>query len=224
VSREDEVARYFAFLGAIDSGVHRVVAISDGNPAYNHLDLTEITKTLKANSFLLLYNLVESTVKNAIEAIFDDLQANRIVFDACRKELRRIMLLNLKKRDIDKLLPLVTNLANDLARVTFSKDELFSGNVDARLIRKTALKYGFLEPSKRSGNLLTVKDNRNDLSHGNKTFGEVGREYDFTRLDSIRKEVTEYLEELIVNIEQYIKTQGYLNPGVDSNAGRFDDR
>ena len=212
MSREDEVARYFAFLGAIDSGVHRVVAISDGNPAYNHLDLTEITKTLKANSFLLLYNLVESTVKNAIEAIFDDLQANRIVFDACRKELRRIMLLNLKKRDIDKLLPLVTNLANDLARVTFSKDELFSGNVDARLIRKTALKYGFLEPSKRSGNLLTVKDNRNDLSHGNKTFGEVGREYDFTRLDSIRKEVTEYLEELIVNIEQYIKSQGYLNP------------
>ncbi len=212
VSREDEVARYFAFLGAIDSGVHRVVAISDGNPAYNHLDLTEITKTLKANSFLLLYNLVESTVKNAIEAIFDDLQANRIVFDACRKELRRVMLLNLKKRDIDKLLPLVTNLANDLARVTFSKDELFSGNVDARLIRKTALKYGFLEPSKRSGNLLTVKDNRNDLSHGNKTFGEVGREYDFTRLDSIRKEVTEYLEELIVNIEQYIKSQGYLNP------------
>ena len=212
VSREDEVARYFAFLGAIDSGVHRVVAISDGNPAYNHLDLTEITKTLKANSFLLLYNLVESTVKNAIEAIFDDLQANRIVFDACRKELRRIMLLNLKKRDIDKLLPRVTNLANDLARVTFSKDELFSGNVDARLIRKTALKYGFLEPSKRSGNLLTVKDNRNDLSHGNKTFGEVGREYDFTRLDSIRKEVTEYLEELIVNIEQYIKSQGYLNP------------
>lgn len=212
VSREDEVARYFAFLGAIDSGVHRVVAISDGNPAYNHLDLTEITKTLKANSFLLLYNLVESTVKNAIEAIFDDLQANRIVFDACRKELRRIMLLNLKKRDIDKLLPLVTNLANDLARVTFSKDELFSGNVDARLIRKTALKYGFLEPSKRSGNLLTVKDNRNDLSHGNKTFGEVGREYDFKRLDSIRKEVTEYLEELIVNIEQYIKSQGYLNP------------
>ena len=212
MSREDEVARYFAFLGAIDSGVHRVVAISDGNPAYNHLDLTEITKTLKANSFLLLYNLVESTVKNAIEAIFDDLQANRIVFDACRKELRRIMLLNLKKRDIDKLLPLVTNLANDLARVTFSKDELFSGNVDARLIRKTALKYGFLEPSKRSGNLLTVKDNRNDLSHGNKTFGEVGREYDFKRLDSIRKEVTEYLEELIVNIEQYIKSQGYLNP------------
>ncbi|HUP77638.1 MAG TPA: MAE_28990/MAE_18760 family HEPN-like nuclease [Pirellula sp.] len=212
VSREDEVARYFAFLGAIDSGVHRVVAISDGNPAYNHMDLTEITKTLKANSFLLLYNLVESTVKNAIEAIFDDLQANRIVFDACRKELRRIMLLNLKKRDIDKLLPLVTNLANDLARVTFSKDELFSGNVDARLIRKTALKYGFLEPSKRSGNLLTVKDNRNDLSHGNKTFGEVGREYDFTRLESIRKEVTEYLEELIVNIEQYIKSQGYLNP------------
>lgn len=212
MSREDEVARYFAFLGAIDSGVHRVVAISDGNPAYNHLDLTEITKTLKANSFLLLYNLVESTVKNAIEAIFDDLQANRIAFDACRKELRRIMLLNLKKRDIDKLLPLVANLANDLARVTFSKDELFSGNVDARLIRKTALKYGFLEPSKRSGNLLTVKDNRNDLSHGNKTFGEVGREYDFTRLDSIRKEVTEYLEELIVNIEQYIKSQGYLNP------------
>ena len=212
VSREDEVARYFAFLGAIDSGVHRVVTKSDGNPAYNHLDLTEITKTLKANSFLLLYNLVESTVKNAIEAIFDDLQANRVVFDACRKELRRIMLLNLKKRDIDKLLPLVTNLANDLARVTFSKDELFSGNVDARLIRKTALKYGFLEPSKRSGNLLTVKDNRNDLSHGNKTFGEVGREYDFTRLDSIRKEVTEYLEELIVNIEQYIKSQGYLNP------------
>ena len=212
VSRAEEIARYFAFLGAIDSGDHRVVATSDGNPAYNHLDLTELTKTLKANSFLLLYNLVESTVKNAIEAIFDDLHANSIVFDTCRKELRKIMLHKLKQRNIDKLLPLITNLANDIARVTFSKNELFSGNVDARLIRKTALEYGFSEPRKRSGNLRTVKDNRNDLSHGNKTFGEVGREYDFKRLDSIRTEVTEYLEELIVNIEQYIKAQGYLTP------------
>ena len=209
-NRELEVARYFRFLGALDNGSHAIVISKDRTNAYDNVDLGELVKTLKANAFLLLYNLIESTVKNALEAIFDELQNNSIDFDACRNELRRIILVNLKRRDVDKLLPLVTKLANDLARITFNKDELFAGNVDAKLIRKTAERYGFAAPRKRSDNLLTVKDNRNDLAHGNKTFAEVGREYDFARLEQIRVQVTDYLSELIDNIENYIAQQGYL--------------
>ena len=64
--------------------------------------------------------------------------------------------------------------------------------------------------------MLTVKDNRNDLAHGNKSFGEVGRDYDVSRLVEIKVEVVEYLTELIENIENYLANQQYL--GAVANA------
>ena len=66
--REREVTRYFAFLRSFaDSKVSFV-----GAPSFQiTTEQDELLKTLKANAFLLLYNLVESTLKNCVEAIFD---------------------------------------------------------------------------------------------------------------------------------------------------------
>ena len=60
--------------------------------------------TLKASAYLLLDNLIEFTMKNAIEAIFDELQNQGVSFDDIRPELKKIILVNLKRRNPDKIL------------------------------------------------------------------------------------------------------------------------
>lgn len=205
-----EINSYFEFVEKIDSGAHLVVTSSDRTDAYATIAQTELIKTLKANGFVVLYNLIESTVKNAIESIFDELESRSIEYDQCRQEIQRIVLNNMKKRNVEKLLPMVNAIAKDLIGATFRKDELFSGNLDARRIRKAATDFGFQAPNKKSDELVTVKDNRNDLAHGNKSFGEVGRDYDVARIISIKDEVIEYLDDLLTNVEQYLVGQLYL--------------
>ncbi len=208
--RKDEIELYFSFLENLANDNHTVVNLVDGTPAYGAIESTEILKTFKANGFLLLYNLMESTVKNAVEAIFDDLQDKGVAFDSCRNEVRRVVLHNLRKWNVDRILPNLTTLGVDVMTTTFRKEEVFAGNVDARAIRDTARGYGFSHPGRKSDELLTVKTNRNDLAQRNKSFADVGRDYDIARLLEIKNEVVEYLEELIVNVDDYIAQQAYL--------------
>ncbi len=213
-ARVEEVELYFNFLRDLESDKHRIVRSSDAQPAYSTSDTTDMNKVFKANGFLLLYNLMESTMKNAVQAIFDDLQDKGVDFDSCRGEVRRVVLKNLRNWNVESIFPSLTILAKDVVSATFRKDKIFSGNVDARAIRNTAKGYGFKNPIKKSDELLTVKRNRNDLAHGDKSFSDVGRDYDVPRLVRIKDEVVEYLKELIANIEHYIAEQEYLAPAV----------
>ena len=208
-TRAEEVIRYFSFLSIFDE---KRISFTD-SPLGVNLDADEQTalfKTLKANGFLLLYNLIESTLKNAIEAIFDELGNNSVTFDDCRNDVKLIVLNNLKKHNVDKIAPILSNISIDVVAKTFRKEELFSGNVDAKRVREIANSYGFKEPSRKSDELLTVKTNRNDLAHGNKSFADVGRDFDLARLDKIKTEVLDFLEELLNNINDYIIAKLYL--------------
>jgi hypothetical protein len=211
--RMGEVHKYLDFVKALDSKRFQVVESPSMNPALDHLSLQELLKTLKANSFLLLYNLVESTVKNAIEAIFDRLSRESVSYDTCRSELQRVVLKNLRAHNVKKIHIELRGIAVDIVAKTFRKETLFSGNVDAREIRDTAKEFGFLNPIANGNELLTVKANRNDLAHGDKTFAAVGADYDVPRLLRIAKDIHDYLEEFVTNIENYLRTKAYLASG-----------
>ena len=209
-TRAEEVTRYFQFLRAFDNKDITFVQPAGGAVRFSPSEQTALFKTLKANGFLLLYNLVESTSKNAIEAIYDEFKAQGVSFDHCREEVRKIILANLKRHNVEKILPSLSKLSVDVVVATFRKDHLFDGNVDARHLREVAKSYGFQHPRKKSDELLTVKSNRNDLAHGNKSFADVGRDYDVDRLEQIRSEVVTFLEDLLINVADYIKSRSYL--------------
>jgi hypothetical protein len=210
-ARSTEVNRYLLFLREFDARRVEFKAPTPGaQPVMAQAEQTALFKTLKANLFLLLYNLVESTVKNAIEAIFDEFKSQDVSFDDCREEVRRIVLANLKKHNVGKILPKLSTMSVDVVVTTFIKDELFSGNVDGRRIREVAAEYGFVTPNKKSDGLLTVKTSRNDLAHGNKSFADIGRDFDLVRLKEIQAEVLIFLEQLLTNVADYITTRAYL--------------
>ena len=209
-TRSQEIEGYFRFVLRLAKQEVALQAAA-GTTGYSSHEHEELLKTFKATCYLLLYNLVESTMRNAVEAIFDELQAKQASYDECREELKREILKNFKKRDMDKLLPKLLSLARDVVHETFELSETFAGNLDARAIKLTAKRFGFAEPA---GNkfwmLQTVKDARNDLAHGVKSFADVGRNASPSDLELARTQTVTILTETLQNIETYLKRQEYL--------------
>lgn len=141
--RSKEVSKYFILLKNLEQGTTQLsMRTKNGNPRIKEID-SELLKTLKASGFLLLYNLVESTMRNVIEAIFDQLKSADVSYDQIRPELKKIVLRNLKKRNPDKIFLSITSISVDIITAGFDKEDLFSGNIDGRKIRDTAIEYGF---------------------------------------------------------------------------------
>ncbi|MBH8571924.1 hypothetical protein I8752_02530 [Nostocaceae cyanobacterium CENA369] len=219
-----EVSKYFLFLKNLEQG-SILLSMGNANNIKTKPINNDLEKTLKATGYLLLYNLVEATMRNAIETIFDELITQRVSFDEVREEIRKIIINHVRDKDIqstDALLLGLQNISVDIISVTFdalvkkeNKKRLFSGNVDAREIRNTAKLYGFSSQTNnirtRDGSdLLTIKTNRNDLAHGFKSFEEVGRNATADELLKIQKSVRYYLREILENIETYLSNKEYL--------------
>jgi len=203
--RSEEVSKYLIFIQSLQQGKSQAKKIDN-----------ELENTLKASAYLLLYNLIESTMKNAIEAIFDELQNQDVSFDNIKPGLKKIVLQNLNRRNPDKILTQIQNISLDIVKIGFNREELFSGNIDARVIKNMARQYGFSAKTDylktaNGGDLLTVKTNRNNLAHGTQSFAEVGRDKGADELIKIKDQVVEYLREILENIKTYLDNKEYLD-------------
>jgi hypothetical protein len=176
----------------------------------------KLEQTLKASCFLLLYNLVESTLTQAITAIYDDLEEKKVEYCSIKEILKKRVVKNLVgKQDIDRLHDRFLQSGGNILVSGFNAVALFSGNVDARRVREIAQEYGFSDRINKkvkgaADDLLTIKTNRNDLAHGSKSFSEIGRDYTIEQLKEIKDSSIAYLDCILKNIENYIQEQEYL--------------
>ncbi len=219
-SRVQEVNQYFVFLeGLIQETTKLAVMEDNGEQKITAID-SDLGRTLKANAFLLLYNLIESTMRGAIEAIFDEISSKKVSFDSVRIEIKKIVIHNFKNRSPDNIHSKIKDISLDIITAGFNSRELFSGNVDREEITNTARKYGFsfhtdYSKTKHGENLYIVMKNRNDLAHGNKSFPEVGGETSINDILKIKEEVIEYLQQILQNIQDYLDKQEYLDNSIE---------
>jgi len=212
--RAKDVSDYLCFLRDLEQGE---ILLSKDNTIYK-ID-PELDKSLKATGFLLLYNLVESTMRNAIQSIFDEISKKGVSFDQLKIEIKRIILQNVKKNvqecGVNDFVEQTENILKDIIQSGFNRDDLFSGNVDAKEIKNMAKKYGFstkTDIATRDGiDLLSIKKNRNDLAHGVMSFKEVGQNTSAENLVEISKRVIKYLRQILENIDEYLVKQEYLD-------------
>jgi hypothetical protein len=227
-----EIEAYFDFITRLDTQQTLLVNSDKVTPAYTMAQRDDLHRTLRASAFLLIYNLMESTVSNAVEAIFDELQSQGVAFDDCSEKIRNVVLSNLKKLDVKGILPQLSVLATDVITKTFRKERTFSGNVDAQEIRDVAKLYGFDHPNPQQvrqlaanrnfmsplvggrlnddgSTLVIVKHRRNNLAHGSTSFAEVGRDFTNDGVIQIKCEVISYLEAMLGNVADYINQQHY---------------
>jgi DNA-binding protein YbaB len=217
--RSKEVSKYFIFLKNLEQGTIKLSMDGKGNSSKIKVIDPELLKTLKASGFLLLYNLVEATMKNVIESIFDELKSKGISYDEITPKLKKVVLKNLKKKNSDEVFSSILEISVDIITAGFNKKDLFSGNLDGKKIRETAKEYGFshlTDHAKTNGgsDLLTIRVNRNDLAHGVKSFAEIGRDKTADDLLEIKNKVIRYLKQILKNIEAYLDNKEYLDNSV----------
>jgi len=207
--RLSEVEIYFDTLTFLDAGKCKIVCTDIlGAQSSKEID-TNLSTILKANGFLLLYNLVESTVRNSIKAIFISAQSKKLSFKHFTDNLRKLWIKqeikNIKQDDIFALSKKI--LENEL--LAFRSDCVdISGNIDAQQIRDIAKQFGFQE-SKNGRDLATIKEKRNKLAHGEFTFSEIGKDYTIRDLIKYKNSTKAYLEDVLSKIEDYINNEEF---------------
>lgn len=181
----------------------------------------DLEKTLRASAYLMLYNLVEATMTNAIDAIHQHIAHENVGFDDLKEDIRRIAIKGLRKAVSSEapleLFDAAIPISSALIWLGFDKKDLFSGNLDGRLIKDKAKEYGFQiaehdKAASRDGvRLLNVKTRRNELAHGGISFEECGQDTSVDELVAIYEEIKLFIKAVLDGISDYLSTRSYLH-------------
>ncbi len=214
--RENEIKLYIDFITFLESD-NQIYSIVNNEG----ISKTELRRIFLSNTYLLMYNLVESTIRNSIQEIYDHFIANNITFDLLKNEIRKTILGGFKRKNPHKIMDQIQNIASDIITISFDPDKISDGNIDALKIREIAKKYCFSDSTdyskcKNGEKLLEIKNKRNNLAHGIVSFSECGRDISISDLKIAFKETSAYLEGLLNNIGDYLSTEAYLVPQIES--------
>jgi MAE_28990/MAE_18760-like HEPN len=224
--RSEEVTAYLEFLKV---AVERraVLTAKDGELV---LPLSqELTHTLKANLVLLLYSAMEATLIQLLDEMHDVIGINCTSVDALNAQLLRVVLKTVKKNTNEKVLlstaPLHMSLfefwMDDWKSRTSGKDKRvdgISGSVDSLVFYQQLKKFGVVAPTAndRPPSHLThralqkVKNKRNELAHGEKSFTDLGRDLAVEDLESDSSAVFGNLQKIADEVDIYLRDQRYL--------------
>jgi hypothetical protein len=165
--------------------------------------------------------LVESSIRSGVGKIYDAVRAEGLRYSTVCRELRIIWAYEKfvpdesrkAENNSQRLMELIDSvLAAELVSLD-TRNLRISGNVDADQIRILSRKYGFkfkVSDKLKGGYLLKrVKDERNSLAHGYKSFSECGRDLTYEGLVDIRRQVIPYLRQVLRGMDRFISQRGY---------------
>lgn len=224
--RSAEVTTYLEFLKV---AVERRATITAKGGALV-LELSqELTHTLKANLVLLLYSAMEATLIQLLDEMHDAIKANCTSVDDLNAQLLRVVLKTVKRDSSEKALSSVAPLHNSLFEFwikdwearSSGKDKRvdgISGSVDSMVFYQQLARFGVV-PQTENGRapadlsdytLQKVKNRRNELAHGEKSFTDLGRDLAVEDLISDSLKVFENLSKIADAVNRYLLDQRYL--------------
>ncbi len=216
-----EIEYYFKFIQKIEDGQFMLSQLKDSTD--DSID-TELPKILKANAFIMLYNLVESTIKNSLWEIFEAIKGGRISYSDLRDEIKNVVLLGKTKFDFKmkdesiatQVIQIIEKALSDFSEYFPSQKKNIhfeAGNLNIDKIKGTFKSYGLTPVHENHDNQkeafkITLR-NRNNLAHGDQTFGECGKNYSFLELETLKTHIFEYLHRSLIEVEDFIINRRY---------------
>jgi hypothetical protein len=193
--REQEIDEYITYL-----------QILEGEAGFS----VPLINTMKSSALLMIYNMVESTMTNLLQDVFDHMQAARIDFSLLNDSMKKVVLSYAKKRNPEKLVEKMGSNSMSLVIASFDRGDLFSGNIDCKKIVDTLNELG-IQPRQRYREpaFLTVKTERNHLAHGHKSFSDCGRGYSMSDLRQFHDRVKTVLEKVAGDFENFLASAAY---------------
>lgn len=215
--RVEEINLYFEALKELDSESFQ--RTENAQHYYND----NFIKILKANTLLMIYNLVESTVMGGILEIYDRVRQEGLTYAGVCSEIKYIWF-SYKFRQVydqqahynsykGKALEIVNSILTGEIIELDRKATDISGNLDAQQIRNVCSEHGIhfrAKEGSHGGTVLgTVKEKRNDLAHGTLSFAECGRDYSIDELWNIKEQTVLFLEGLLEGMKKYYDEKQY---------------
>lgn len=217
-----EVQGYLRMLKAMDwSGA---VIHAPGKPSHRNTDIKdEWRKVAKATVYLVIYNNIESAIRSAFAHLYEVIETEKCTLQVVSDEVRDIWIeVQHKKISREQATPesyrkkaaemVLAALADQVVELVGTRLPI-AGNLDARKIREICKMHDVSSDvhhaAKRGVDLRIVKEQRNALAHGHKSFSECGREITVDDLVRIANQAAVFIRGILRNVEDYIIKRRY---------------
>lgn len=204
--REDEIRFYYDTLSRL----------TDANDEQKRL-----FKIMKANFLLMLYNLIESTITNGFQELYKAINDEGAAYTQMIHELQLLWAeyevseiyspTTLRKTYVKRMQEVADIVANE-RKISMKVSKLDAeGNLDARKIKTICDHHGIRYTLSASGDSLnTIKTKRNNLSHGDLSFSECGRDFTIDDLHQMMNETFSFLSDILKGMKEYEMKKKYL--------------
>ncbi|OQW94367.1 MAG: hypothetical protein BWK79_06220 [Beggiatoa sp. IS2] len=223
-SRVQEIEQYFEFVTKItELENHKQEAILFPDKT-QYVIANSLQKILRANCYLLLYNLVESSIRNGVIAIYDVIHDKKLGYTEVNDKIQEIWLTQrcqgltdpaISEKNIVKTVEEILAEVSQKNPLSLEKSQLpISGNLDFEAIDQLTHQYGFYgkitqENSHLKFVLGIIKKMRNDIAHGNVSFSESVKNTTMQELKEHKDVVVAYLRDVLRNIDEYLSDCKY---------------
>ena len=209
--RKTEIEFYYSIMSEVNANRQTIHTEDD----------SKFLRILKSNFLLMLYNLVEACMVSGMMEIYESLRSNKSNYTDLISEIRTIWSnyeigkvysndagrSSYEKRVQDIIIQVITNQPIALKRETLG----ISGNLDAKLIKDLCDKHRIrYVASDDDGCLRTVRDKRNNLAHGDESFGDCARDMTLADLEHIKNEVFKFIKDILDGMIEYHDNKLYL--------------
>lgn len=209
--RVSEIEFYYSIMIEIENGSDKIQTID--NPRFQRI--------LKSNLLLMLYNLVEACVVSGLMEIYESIKNSNIGYNELIDEIRKIWSnyeigqLHLsgagRKAYEERVQDIINQVLLNQPIILNRESRRFSGNLDARAIKELCDKHRIrYVASDNDGCLRTVKEKRNNLAHGDESFGDCARDITLTDLEHIKDEVIKFIKGILIGMKAYHDNKNYL--------------
>lgn len=207
--REDGVSKFSEFFHSEDLGVH--------------LTYQSLINILKSNVSLMIYNIIEYTVANLVDSIYDEIKLNQLSYVDVNESIKALWRKTILKAANDpnanfntflkKNEEIIATILRNNTLELNSRNTLPGGNLDGISIREAFESHGIQVQTSsqnyRPDILVEIKENRNNLAHGSVSFVDAVRTYSISDIKRNETFVVAFLEELIDTVTAYINEQKY---------------
>lgn len=217
-----EIERYLDFLDNLDMGSDNHILSKNKDSYWETTPISrEVQKTIRASTYLLIYNLLESSMCNALDAIHLTLESENIDIQKVSTKIKRVIYNNLKnglgEKSIDSLINNNIDLRPIIMKHGYNKKDLLSGNLDADVLQKIEKKYGFKSyPVGGKDGLYSattikeIKRKRNALAHGSLSFEECGQQIPILTMREKYKDAKNFMFSVFNGLNNFLDQQHYL--------------
>ncbi|WP_333668483.1 MAE_28990/MAE_18760 family HEPN-like nuclease [Acinetobacter guillouiae] len=217
-----EIERYLDFLNCLDNGSDNHLLSKNIHNIWQVNTISrEVQKTIRASTYLLIYNLLESSMCNALDSVHLTLESEGLDIQTVSVKMKKIIYNNLKKglgeKSIDELIQSNIDLRSIIMRHGYNKKDLLSGNFDTDILKKIEKKYGFQSyPVEGKDSVYSpktireIKVKRNELAHGALSFEQCGQNIPISSMPLKYNEAKKMMISVFNGLNNFLNQKDYL--------------